>query len=171
MKTKQTQTTANDVEPRKRVRVGRPPLFETADDLWAKAIEYFEYCDKHPLKVDVKTKLKRGRDESAEQGQQTVSRPYTLDGLCLYCNILMPWATFKQHCNRRADSEAFGIVINACEATVRDQQVTGAMIGAYSERLTARLNGITERQELEVNQRQTTISFDDYVKMLNGEKV
>jgi hypothetical protein len=54
---------------------------------------------------------------------------------------------------------------------VRDQQVTGAMIGLYSERLTARLNGITDKQELEVNSRQTNITFDEYVRMLRGEKI
>lgn len=154
----------------RRPRIGRPPLFETAEDLWKKALEYFEYCEAHPMKVDVRSKMRRGKDDTAEQAQATVSRPYTLDGLCLYCNILMPWATFKQHCNRRADKEEFGIVISACEAAVRDQQVTGAMIGVYSERLTARLNGIVDKQEMDVNHRQTSMTFEEYVAMLNGKQ-
>jgi hypothetical protein len=84
---------------------------------------------------------------------------------------LTPWATFKRDCGRRADAEEFAIVINACEQCVRDQQITGAMIGVYSERLTARLNGITEKQELDVKARSTTVDFDTYVKMLRGENI
>lgn len=155
----------------KRVRIGRPPLFETAADLWAKACEYFEYCDSNPLKVDVKQKMRRGKDDYAEQGQGTIARPYTLDGLCLYCNILMPWATFKHNCSRRADKEEFEIVINACEQSVRNQQVVGAMIGAYSERLTARLNGISDKYEVNNDQRQTTLTFEQYAALLRGEQI
>lgn len=156
----------------KRVKIGRPAKFPTAEDLWREALAYFDWCDENPITTN--NKRKKSRSESSESQsleQEPVSRPYTLDGLCLWCNILTPWATFKRDCGRRADAEDFAIVINACEQCVRDQQVTGAMIGIYSERLTARLNGITDKQELEVNSRQTNITFDEYVRMLRGENI
>lgn len=156
----------------KRVKIGRPAKFPTAEDLWREALAYFGWCDDNPIMTTNKRKKSRSEtSESQSMEQEPVSRPYTLDGLCLWCNILTPWATFKRDCGRRADAEEFAIVINACEQCVRDQQVTGAMIGVYSERLTARLNGITDKQELEVNSRQTNISFDEYVRMLRGEKI
>lgn len=83
----------------------------------------------------------------------------------------MPWATFKNNAKRRKDWADFEIVINACEQTIRDQQVTCAMIGLYSERLTARLNGIADKQELDAKVRSTTVDFDTYVKMLRGENI
>ena len=157
----------------KRVKIGRPAKFPTAEDLWREALAYFDWCDDNPITTN--NKRKKSRSEKNGDGQtieqEPVSRPYTLDGLCLWCNILTPWATFKRDCGRRADAEQFAIVINACEQCVRDQQVTGAMIGIYSERLTARLNGITDKQELEVNSRQTNITFDEYVRMLRGENI
>ena len=156
----------------KRVKIGRPAKFPTAEDLWREALAYFDWCDENPITTNNKRKKSRSdTSESQSMEQEPVSRPYTLDGLCLWCNILTPWATFKRDCGRRADAEDFAIVINACEQCVRDQQVTGAMIGLYSERLTARLNGITDKQELEVNSRQTNITFDEYVRMLNGETI
>lgn len=153
--------------------IGRPPKFTTAGDLLDKLIEYCEFCDSNPIKMDVRHKMKRSSDkgDAAESGNVQVQRPYTLDGFCLFAGILMPWATFKNNAKRRKDWTDFEIVINACEQTIRDQQVTGAMIGVYSERLTARLNGITDKQELEVNSRQTNITFDEYVRMLRGENI
>ena len=156
----------------KRVKIGRPAKFPKAEDLWREALAYFDWCDDNPIMTNNKRKKSRSEtSESQSMEQEPVSRPYTLDGLCLWCNILTPWATFKRDCTRRSDAEDFAIVINACEQCVRDQQVTGAIIGLYSERLTARLNGITDKQELEVNSRQTNITFDEYVRMLRGEPI
>lgn len=156
----------------KRVKIGRPAKFPTAEDLWREALAYFNWCDDNPIMTTNKRKKSRSdTSESQSMEQEPVSRPYTLDGLCLWCNILTPWATFKRDCGRRADAEQFAIVINACEQVIRDQQITGAMIGVYSERLTARLNGIADKQELDAKVRSTTVDFDTYVRMLNGEHI
>lgn len=156
-----------------KAHIGRPPKFETAGDLFDKLIEYCEYCDANPIKVDVRSKMKRNSNtgDSSELGNTSIKRPYTLDGFCLFAGILMPWATFKNNAKRRVDWADFEIVINACEQVIRDQQITGAMIGVYSERLTARLNGIAEKQELDAKVRSTTVDFDTYVRMLNGEHI
>lgn len=156
-----------------KARLGRPPKFQTAAELLDKLVEYCEYCDANPLRMDDRRKMRKSskNGDTSELGNITVSRPYTLDGFCLFAGILMPWATFKNNAKRRADWADFEIVINACEQVIRDQQITGAMIGAYSERLTARLNGISDKIEHDVNAQQTTISFDDYCKMLRGENI
>lgn len=166
------ETKKEPIYKRVKAHIGRPPKFETAGDLLDKLFEYCEYCDANPIKVDVRSKMRRNsKGDSTELGNVTIKRPYTLDGFCLFAGILMPWATFKNNAKRRKDWADFEIVINACEQTIRDQQVTGAMIGLYSERLTARLNGIADKQELDVNSRQTNITFDEYVRMLNGETI
>jgi hypothetical protein len=175
MKTKKEQTpnTSEPLYKRIKAHVGRPPKFETAGDLLEMLVRYCEYCDANPIKVNVRSKMKRNSNtgDSSELGNVTIKRPYTLDGFCLFAGILMPWATFKNNAKRRKDWSDFEIVINACEQVIRDQQITGAMIGVYSERLTARLNGISDRIEHDVNAQQTTISFDDYCKMMRGENI
>lgn len=156
-----------------KARLGRPPKFETAGELLDKLVEYCDYCDANPLKVDVRSKMRRNSNsgDSSELGNMTIKRPYTLDGFCLFAGIFSTWAQFKSNAKRREDWSEFETVINACEQVIRDQQITGAMIGVYSERLTARLNGISERIEHEVEQRRTTISFDEYCRLMRGEAI
>lgn len=156
-----------------KARLGRPPKFENAAELLDKLVEYCEYCDANPIRMDDRRKMRKSNKngDTSELGNITVSRPYTLDGFCLYAGIFSTWSQFKSNAKRREDWADFEIVINACEQVIRDQQITGAMIGSYSERLTARLNGISDKIEHDVNAQQTTISFDDYCKMLRGENI
>lgn len=176
MNTKKEQKTPNTAEPlykRIKAHIGRPPKFETAGDLFDKLVEYCEYCDANPMTVDVRSKMKRNssRGDTSELGNMTIKRPYTLDGFCLFAGIFSTWAQFKSNAKRREDWADFETVINACEQVIRDQQITGAMIGVYSERLTARLNGIADKQELDAKVRSTTVDFDTYIKMLRGESI
>ena len=151
--------------------IGRPPKFGTADDLLQAAMGYFKECDANPFQVRVRDKkrVKTDGGKQAEKQLEEVPRPYTLDGLCLYCGIFMSWATFKNNCKRRTDAQDFEIVIHACEQTIRDQQIAGALINLYDSRLVARLNGITDNTEVNVNARQTSLPFEEYVKLLRGE--
>ena len=172
-KKEQTPNTHEPLYKRIKGHIGRPPKFQTAAELLDKLVEYCEYCDANPLKMDDRRKMRKSsrNGDTAEAGSITVSRPYTLDGFCLYAGIFSTWAQFKSNAKRREDWADFETVINACEQVIRDQQITGAMIGAYSERLTARLNGISDKIEHDVNAQQTTISFDDYCKMMRGEEI
>ena len=154
-----------------RFKIGRPARFEKAEDLWREALEYFEWCDEHPLITTKQRKKKREDTDEQMMERQPVSRPYTLDGLCLWLNIQSDWSVFKSNYKRRKDWSEFERVTNACEQCVRSQQVTGAMIGMYDPRLTARLNGITDKVELDNKVRQTTLTFDEFQRLLNGEKI
>ena len=134
---------------------GRPPRFETADDLMTEAFAYFADCDNNPMVVATNVKRKQSKKDtgdSREQGndERTVARPYTLYGLCLWCNIT-DWRVFKQHCNSRSDADEFRTVIDMCENIVKNQQVSGAMVGVYAERLVSRLNGIGDSMEIKGN--------------------
>lgn len=175
MKTKQEPiaTQKDPLYKHVKARLGRPPKFETAAELLDKLVEYCEYCDANPIKMDDRRKMRKSskNGDTSELGNINVSRPYTLDGFCLYAGIFSTWAQFKSNAKRREDWAEFETVINACEQVIRDQQITGAMIGAYSERLTARLNGISDKIEHDVNAQQTTISFEDYCKMMRGEEI
>lgn len=124
--------------------VGRPPKFKTPEDLQAKAEEYFRHCDTHPIEVwqrkaaGANQSAKNGSGVKSDEGMMYIPRPYTIDGLALWCGI----GNWQQW--RSDQSEDFRIVISALEARVRDQQVSGAMVGMYNPNLTARLNGIAE---------------------------
>ena len=116
--------------------------YKTADELRERAQEYFAWADKNPI---------RGSRIVTKDGGETITRdyqyprPYSLDGFGLFAGIY-DWAQFKQHNKGR---DGFADVINYIEATIRQQQVAGAMAGMYKENLVARLNGISENVKVQ----------------------
>ena len=131
---------------------GRPPKFKTPEELESKAEEYFKWCDANPIRIykrkdaGANQTAKSGSGVKSQEGEAFANRPYTLDGLSLWCGIAA-WKDFRAY---HQDDE-FSAVINALETRVRDQQVSGAMVGVYNSNLTARLNGIADTQNVNAN--------------------
>ena len=131
---------------------GRPPKFKKPEELQEKAEGYFQYCDTHPIEVwqrkaaAANQSAKNGSGVKSDEGTMYIRRPYTLDGLGLWCGI----ASWKEYRSYHADDE-FSAVIRALEARVRDQQVSGAVVGMYNANLVARLNGISESVQVETS--------------------
>ncbi len=129
---------------------GRPPKYKTPEELRDKAEGYFQYCDTHPVEVwqrksaAANQTAKNGSGVKSDEGTMYIRRPYTLDGLALWLDI-HDWRHYRAD---HAD-DGFSPVIRALEARVRDQQVTGALVGAYNPNLVARLNGISESVQVE----------------------
>ena len=130
---------------------GRPPKFKTPEELEAKAEEYFKWCDANPIRIykrkdaGANQTAKSGSGVKSQEGEAFANRPYTLDGLGLYVGVV--WKDFRAY---HQDDE-FSEVIRTLEARVRDQQVSGAMVGVYNSNLTARLNGIADTQNVNAN--------------------
>lgn len=130
---------------------GRPPKFKTPEELQEKAEGYFQYCDTHPIEVwqrkaaAANQSAKNGSGVKSDEGTMYIRRPYTLDGLALWCEV----GNWRQW---RTDAPPeFRTVIDTLEARVRDQQVSGAVVGMYNANLVARLNGISESVQVEGN--------------------
>ena len=130
---------------------GRPPKFKTPEELEAKAEEYFRWCDANPIRIykrkdaGANQTAKSGSGVKSQEGEAFANRPYTLDGLGLFVGVV--WKDFRSY---HQDDE-FSEVIRTLEARVRDQQVSGAMVGVYNSNLTARLNGIADTQNVNAN--------------------
>ena len=139
---------------------GRPPKFKTPEELAKKAEGYFQHCDTHPIRIyqrkaaGASQSAKAGSGVKSDEGEMYVDRPYTLDGLSLWCGIA-DWQDYRAY---HKDDE-FSVVIRTLEMRVRDRQVTGAMVKVYDSNLTARLNGLADvkRQEFDDNNKQTAL--------------
>lgn len=131
---------------------GRPPKFKTPDELEKLAEEYFAWCEANPIKIykrkdaSARQAAKNGSSAGSAENEMYITRPYTLDGFCLWSNI-GDWTSFKSSAAYQSDE--FRGVIYAIEQTIRDQQVSGAMVGMYNSNLTARLNGIADTTKTE----------------------
>lgn len=122
-----------------RSKHGRDKLFATPDLLWEAACEYFEWCDSNPW-MYTKTKTRENNNETEETPTQ---RPYTLSGLCLYCDCSQSfWRKFKSE-----NHEDFFSVIMRIEEVIETQQFEGAMVGAFNANIIARKLGLSDKQE------------------------
>jgi hypothetical protein len=122
-----------------RSKHGRDKLFATPALLEEAAYEYFAWCQANPwIRIDV-----RGKDN--EEVRLPTARPFTIKGLCLYCDASEQfWRTFKA-------SEAakdFLAVITRIEEIIYTQKFEGAVVGAFNANIISRDLGLVDKKEL-----------------------
>lgn len=148
---------------------GRPPKFKTPEELEAKAEEYFRWCDANPVekgsrKLVGAKKNSKGSEAKSDEVKFTAKRPYTLDGLAIFIGISR-WRDMRdKECYQTPE---FVAVINAIETRVRDQQITGALSGIFNPSIVARLNGLAEQVEANINTEQQQ-NAEEALKTLMG---
>ena len=131
---------------------GRPPKFKTPDELEKLAEEYFAWCEANPIKIykrkdaSARQAAKNGSSAGSAENEMYITRPYTLDGLALYVGV-SDWHHMKE--SEAYQTPEFLRIIRTLEARIRNQQVSGAMVGMYNSNLTARLNGIADTTKTE----------------------
>lgn len=134
-----------------RRKVGQPPAFSSPDEMWGRALEYFQYCkDNPPLEAKAFN----------YQGETTITpvpkmRAMTQAGLCVFLNIgVSTWHDYK---NKPEYSE----VTKAVEEIMFEQKFHGAAAGLLNQNIIARDLGLVDRQEVK---HQLT---DDFESALN----
>lgn len=116
---------------------GRKPIFASADDLWAAAVEYFEWVEANPLSE---------AKAFAYQGEVTIAtlpkmRAMTIGGLCLFLDISQQaWSEYR-------DREGFGEVTTRVEDVIRNQKFTGAAADLLNANIIARDLGLADKSE------------------------
>ena len=125
------------------IKRGRPPRFATAEDIWTEFCAYVKFTDGY--KIELPQHIVKGNKREEGRGGQ-VSQPLTLDGFMAFCGIGQCWKDFARYqCERGED---FSTVITRVRNTVRTDQIAGGLAGVYNSNLTARLNGLTDRQDV-----------------------
>lgn len=105
-----------------RARSGPKFIYDNPDDLWADCQSYF------------------GMRSTLTWNDQIV--PFTLASLCIYLDISeRVWRDWRK------DRKDLIPVITRVDAIIRDQKLTGAMVGAYNGNIVARDLGLAEKQE------------------------
>lgn len=130
---------------RKRAKHGRDKLFATPELLMEAVEEYLTYVDESPW---MNKEAIKGGEFAGQIISIPTARPYTLTGLCLYLGCSSSYfREFKSNLPKGA--EAFLTVITRIEEIILTQQIEGAMVGAFKENLTARLNKISDKTDIE----------------------
>lgn len=124
-----------------RSKHGRNRLFESPELLWEAACEYFEWCNSSPW---ISSKKKKKGEDYEETEESPTERPYTITGLLFYIGASYGyWTEAKKN-----SSEDFLNIMARIEQVIQTQQFEGALVGAYSHNLVARLNGLSDKQEV-----------------------
>ena len=123
---------------------GRSKRFETPEDLWAAAVEYFEWCHDNPLQE---------AKAFAYEGKVTVAslpklRAMTIKGLCLFLDLSEKtwrhWRLEGGPYHRPDLAEA----IEKIEAVIYTTKFEGAAAGLLEHQIIARELGLAEKRQL-----------------------
>jgi len=126
-----------------RSKHGRDKLFETPELLWKAACEYFEWCEKNPLK-ETKAFAFQGVITTTEL---PVMRAMTLSQLCFYLNCSEGYFRhFKSTLPK--DSQDFITVINEIENIIYNQKFQGAAANLLNANIIARDLGLVDKTDL-----------------------
>lgn len=126
---------------------GGRPFSITADQLKQKFDEYLIYMkSQYFLKPD----MIRSGERAGEQINLKINKPLTIISFCHYVGI--DCQTYYNHVNgeyKEVRPELFDAFMYIHEA-IKDEQITGAALNIYNERIVSKLNGLSETINVQV---------------------
>jgi len=109
------------------------------EELWDKAIDYFEWCKDNPwLKHEA---IKNGQN-CGELVKIPCERPYSIGAFCIHANISAQ--TFFNY----ADAKGYETYFDVCsriKEIIDKQHFEGGMVGAYNANIVTRKLGLKEQ--------------------------
>jgi len=120
-----------------RSKHGRDALFASPELLEQAAIEYFKWCLDNPL-ISIEV---YGKD--AVQCSVPKMRPFTIQGLCMYCDADTSW--WRKW--KSTASKDFFSVISRIEDIIYRQKFEGAAAGFLNANIISRDLGLAEKTE------------------------
>ncbi len=133
-------------------KLGRPIKFESPEDLWEKACEYFEWCDNNPFKEE-KIFQYQG---IITKGEINKMRAYTLRELCLFLGVNETY--FNQF--NKDDNEEFSKIITRIRDVIFTQKFTGAAADLLNSNIIARELGLIDKSQVRVEKEQPLFGDD-----------
>lgn len=122
-----------------KIKIGRPPSFSSPEEMWERAIEYFQDCIDDKSLCEVKAFAYQG--EVTQEGVPRM-RAMTQAGLCAYLNIgVSTWHTYKER-------DEFLEVTSKIEQIMYEQKFSGAASGLLNANIIARDLGLADKQEI-----------------------
>lgn len=129
----------NEAYWKRRAKHGRDRLFETPEDMFNSAIEYFEWCDENPLYKH------EWKGNPIELVATPLGRPYTWGGLTSFLGISENY--FRNFHNNNKDAEDFMAIIERIGNIIYTQKFEGASVGLFNSNIIARDLGLTDKSE------------------------
>ena len=136
--TKRPDLLGNQFWRRRRAHRGPPRKFENPEDLWAAAIDYFEWVDANPL-IECKATQYQGKPILLKTPKM---RAMSLSGLCLHLGLeRSAWRRYRTR-------PGFELAVELIESAIYCQKFEGAAAGLFNPRIIARELGLKERTDI-----------------------
>lgn len=125
---------------------GRKPHFTDPEEMWAKALEYFQYCEDNPEEVE---------ELHPKNGTQIIRKrqPFLKSDCALFLGFAK-WETLKDY----SQKEAFSEIVTRIEQVIYGQKLRGAAIGIYNSNIIARDLGLKDVSDVNVNDQRKQVA-------------
>lgn len=140
-----------------RAKVGRKRIFETPEDMFNAAQEYFYYQSSRTLNETQFT---------GSQGKKVIIPhvpPFTWEGLTMFLHVnTVYFNKFEAERKKENTDQAreFCKIITHVRETIRLQKFEGAMVGMYNANITARDLGLTDKKDVTTDGQSIGISVN-----------
>jgi hypothetical protein len=126
-------------------KAGRPPSFETPDEMWEAFAEYCKKAKAQPVRVEDYVGVK------ADRVLRERENPLTFEGFQVYCYEQGIGKSIDQYfTNPDGRYDKFVEICTRIKTTIRADQIRGGMTGIYNTSITQRLNGLADKTQAEV---------------------
>ena len=127
--------------------MGRPKHIETPEKMW----ELFEGYVKHTKSNPRKKMVFVGKD--GNQDYELLERPLTTEGFELHLFNQGIISDFQQYFENRDNRYSeYVYICSRIKKSIREDQITGGMVGQYNPSITQRLNGLVDQKSIEVKE-------------------
>ncbi len=127
------------------------PNSYTPESLCEKFNEYFEYMKTQTWQ---KTDAIKSGDMAGETIYIPVNTPLSRKGFCIFANICED--TLRNYAsNKESYTQYFDLCKRALDI-IDNNQIEGAIIGVYNPNIVARLNGLTDKQDITTDGKEIT---------------
>lgn len=117
--------------------LGRKRIFKSPQELWDKSLEYFKWCDQHPLKAEEYN----GKD--AVKCIVNKMRAYTWQGLEAYLGI----NSLEDY---KTQYKEFSEIITHIRKIIYTQKLEGAAAGLLNSNIIARDLGLRDKTDVDM---------------------
>ena len=137
---------------------GRKPIFQSPDDLWSAALEYFDYIDDNPEMIAEPVK---------HQGTSYVMgvphrRNMSEDGLVGFLDIsIQTWHNYK------SNPDFLEVTEKICRI-IRVHKMDGAISGQFNSNIIARELGLADKSEVK-EKKAMEVVIRDYDPAIDGD--
>jgi hypothetical protein len=128
-------------------------IFKTPEELEIAFENYKEYLKDEAYQW-VKIQYV-GKDGERKSDPQKV--PYTLEGFKRFCRKYYGCVN-EYFLNRNGLYDDFNTICSHIKEEIRENQITGGLLGFFNPSITQRLNGLKEQTETELNAKVETIT-------------